>query len=481
MLFFTLRSLDRGCLTNAAWETRQEPLRLPDIMLSITTFKREDAVRSTVARFEAYMAQSPVAEHLHLAVVDNGQSAGIEASEHVTPIANENLGGSGGFARGLIEAERRGATHCLFMDDDASIHMAALERVWSFLAYAKDERTALAGGITMGLHRWVLWESGATFDRVCRPRFLGTDLRDLDEVLKMEFESTLDTPPNFYGGWWFFAFPVAHARYRPFPFFVRGDDVSFSLANDFNIVTLPGLLCFQDADFSEKESLHTLYLDLRSHLAHHLALPALDIGRLATIKMAARFFARSFVQFHYESCAALTLALEDAVRGPAFFAENADMVARRADIAALRNNETWRDGEVPAMSQQSLKPMSRPKLWLMLFTLNGHLLPFFGALGGRRVLRSNERGELHKIWGARQITYVNAQKQVFTVRHSKPAALRQTLKFLRAAARFAGRYERVKQDWRRGYAELASDSFWQRRLGLSGAVSSRTRALPLSA
>lgn len=469
LVYFTLRALGEGKLTAAAWETRQAPRRLPQLALSITTFKREAAVEASAARFETFMAETPLAPHLHLIVVDNGRSAAIQPSKQVTLIGNENLGGSGGFARGLLEAEARGASHCLFMDDDASVHMGAVERTWTFLAYATDPKTAVAGGMTMANHRWALWENGAVFNRHCQPQWLGVDLRNFDQVAQMEMQSTRDKPHNFYGGWWYFAFPIAETRYRPFPFFVRGDDISFSIANDFDIVTLPGVICFQDADFSDKESAQTLYLDMRSHIIHHLALPQMDIGLFKTLTMPGWFFMRSLFQCHYESLSALNLAVEDVMRGPAFFAENADMAERRAAIAAFRKDEAWKPLTGP-LPQQRIR--LNPHRWLprllMKFTLNGHLLPFFRLYGNRLVLQSGQRGRIRETWGAAEITYVSADgKQSFTVRHSKRAALRQGWRMLRNGIRLMRDYPRLKTEWRKGYAELASTDFWTRRLEIA--------------
>lgn len=469
LLFFTLRALGEGRLDQAAWETCQAPRRQPQLVLSITTFKREAAVKASVDRFEAFMARSSLAPHLHLIVVDNGRSADIAPSQHVTPIANENLGGSGGFARGLLEAEARGATHCLFMDDDASVHMGAVERTWAFLAYAIDPRTAIAGALASAQHRWMIWENGAVFDRSCHLQWLGTDLRDFQQVANMEMESTADKPHNFYGGWWYFAFPIAGARYRPFPFFVRGDDISFSIANDFNIVTLPGVICFQDQDFADKESAQTLYLDLRNHIVHHLALPQMDIGLFRTLTIPARFFIRSLLQCHYESLSALNLAVEDVLRGPAFFAENADMAERRARIAAFRKNEAWKPIEGP-LPQPSIRfnPHKLLPRQLMKFTLNGYILPFFQLYGNRLVLESGQRGRIRETWGAAEITYVSADgSQYFTVRHSKRAALREGWRMLRNGIRLMREYPRLKLEWREGYEKLASTEFWLRRLGMA--------------
>lgn len=473
VLYFTLRAITEGHLTAARWVTGQPPIRQPDLSLCVTTFRREEAVRATVARFEDYIARSPLAGRLHLIVVDNGQSAGIVPSANVTPIANDNLGGSGGFARGLIAAEARNATHCLFMDDDASVLMPALERVVSFLAYATDPATAVAGGLTRGDHRWQLWENGAVFDRWCRPQWIGTDLRDAGQVIRMELGSTGPKPANFYGGWWFFAFNVAQARYRPFPFFVRGDDISFSIANAFDIVTLPGVMTFPDADFSQKESLQTLYLDLRSHLIHHLALPQMDIGRIGAIGVPAWFFLRSLVQCHYETLAALNLSLEDVLRGPDFFAANADMSERRAKLSSLRKVEAWEPAPPPMSSpRHRINPHGASlsaRFWrtTLNLTLNGHLLPFFGYWGNRITLAAGQRGDVPAIWGAAVVTYVAEDGTHFTVRHSKWKALMQSLRMGRNLLKLALRFRSIRAEWQGGYPRLASDTYWKQKFRIT--------------
>lgn len=348
------------------------------------------------------------------------------------------------------------------MDDDALIHMGALERTWTFLAYADDPKTAVAGGLTMARDRWAMWESGAIFQQRCKPQWLGTDLRHFGQVLHMEQESTRPKPHNFYGGWWFFAFPVPHATYRPFPFFVRGDDVSFSIANDFDIVTLPGVVCFQDTDFSDKESLQTLYLDLRSHLVHHLALPNMYIGRKATLQIPAWFFLRSMMQCHYETLEALNLAVEDVLQGPDFFAANADMAGRRATLGQIRNTEAWRPlQDAPPPSRRRFDPR-HSRFWRMVmkYSLNGHLLPFFGLWGNHVTLHSGQRGQLHEVWGAARVTYISGDgQQAFTVRHSKRAAWRHGLRMLHNGWRLSRSYPALNQTWRAGYERLASAAF----------------------
>lgn len=468
-LMFQLTALSEGHLDHAHWQTTDAPRRTPELMLSVTTFRREEAVRSTVARFEDFTTRCAIADHLHLTVVDNGQSADITTSPRVSVIPNANLGGSGGFARGLLEAQARGASHCLFMDDDASVHMDAITRTWMFLAYATDPATAVAGAVANAQHRWQLWENGALFDRVCMPQHMGKDLRDIHQVLEVEFDSTATPPENFYGGWWYFAFPVERVQHMPFPFFVRGDDVSFSLVHNFKIMTLPGVMSFQEEDFSVKETPLTVYLDLRSHVAHHLSLPQMDIGRVGMMKIIARFHLRSLLFCHYDTLEAIGLALEDVLEGPDYFAANSDMSARRKQIGALTDEERWR----PIDETDTPAPRSRinPDRWLsrmaMKLTLNGHLLPGFRKLGNRITLGADKRGQLRHIWGASALTYVTADgARSYTVEHSKTRAAQTSLPILRAAWKIWTSYDTVRDDWHAGYDTMTKPAFWRDQLDM---------------
>lgn len=465
ILFFEMRALRKGRLNGAHWQTADAPRRTPDLMLSITTFRREAAVQSTVRRFERYVANSRLKDHIRLTVVDNGQSVKIPDSAHVTVIANENLGGAGGFSRGLLAARDGGASHCLFMDDDASIHMDSLERTWQLLAYATDPATAVAGAMINAAHRWSIWENGAVFNTRCTPLYMGTDLRDPEQIYDMEFSSTGPAPANFYGGWWYFAFPVDQVQHMPFPFFVRGDDVSFSLVHDFNIVTLNGVVSFQES-FTDKESPQTWYLDLRSHMAHHLSLDTMDIGRVRTLKIAVWFFLRNLPRMHYETLSAINLALEDVMQGPDFFDENADMAQRRGDIKALTKAEVWEIAPVdPISNRWRMNPKNRWIRAIMKLSLNGHLLPFFRLYGNKVTLEAQDRGNLAWVWGAAQITYLSANKrQSYTVTHSKSKMVREMLRFAKNALRFLSSYDSLHKTWQEGYETLTTETYWRKKL-----------------
>lgn len=453
-------------LTGGRFFTEDQPAELPRLAVSITTFKREKEVQHTVARLEDFLTDFAYRDQIRVQVVDNGQSADIAATAKVTPYPNRNLGGAGGFARGLLEAEADGCSHCLFMDDDASFHMENIARSYMFLALARDPKTALSGAMINNSHKWCMWENGAFFDGSCHPLYNGTDLRDLGQVAHMEFTSAHSLPKTLYGGWWFFAFPIAHVTHHPFPFFVRGDDISFSLANDFRIFTLNGVVSFQD-DFTEKESPQTLYLDLRNHLIHHLVFDKLERSPLGTAKIAIRFMLRSLLRFKYESAEAQLLAWQDVMKGPKFFDENIDMSQRRADIKALMKDEVWQDAaEAPAPGRARFSRLPRRlRHYLGLFTLNGHLVPFWKTIGDRMQLNIGDRGLVFPAFGGARLTYFNTRKdKAYTVTQSKRRFFSLAWRMTQTLSEFYRNYDSLKQAYRQGYADMANKGYWEKTL-----------------
>ena len=469
MIYFELHAVSQSAqLTGARFAV---PGRInPEVRLclSITTFKREAEVENTARRMEAYFKTCDFADQMHLNIVDNGTSANIVESDKITLIPNANLGGAGGFTRGLIEGEKAGYSHVLFMDDDASIPMEALHRAYAFLTLSKDPKAAVSGAMISNSDKWRMWENGAVFDRHCRPQFNGVDLRDWAEVMDMEIQSASYRSQKMYGGWWFFAFPVRQVTRYPFPFFVRGDDINFSLANDFHITTLNGVVSFAE-DFSDKESPMTLYLDLRNHFVQHLTLEKMQIGPLNIARIGVGFFLRNIAKFQYETVDALFLAWNDVLKGPEFFVQNADASAQRAAVKALYKVESWKPAsEMNLSGEPSVTEATGLRRQLFRWSLNGHLLPFYNLWGRKVLLQPRDRNNFARVWGASQITFLNSTRdKAYTVRQSKLRFLAQSLQLLWLTLRLVVGYRALLAKYRKGYMEITVPGFWQRLLKLT--------------
>lgn len=468
LLALRLTALGPACLDGGAWLTdppdtvRPNQTRPVSLAIVITTFRREAAVARTAVRITDHLDRMDPGAAAHLFVIDNGNSATLPPHPALTRIANRNLGGAGGFARGLAAAEDGRFTHALFMDDDAAFQMENLVRTLAFLRLARTPETAVAGAMISNGQPHMMWENGAVFDRFCRPCHQGTDLRDAAEVAAMLIRSAQPKPAGFYGGWWFFAFPLAAVEYYPFPFFVRGDDISFSLAHRFDTATLNGVMSVQE-DFAVKESPQTLYLDLRNHLHHHLTQDGMQIGAGATAGLALRFILRSLLRMHYDSAEAQLLAWADVMTGPGHFVTHVDMAARRATLSALTRQEIWRP-----LAKSGLPPPRRavpPSLLFgraMKLTLNGHLVPGFGWLGRRVVLNTADRAPIWPLWGARAARFVDPDSQrSYTVHHTKARFLVLAGRAIRQSWQWVRAHDRLVAAYRAAYPQMASRAFWE--------------------
>jgi GT2 family glycosyltransferase len=463
VLYLEIQATTATTIAQGCFVTRDRPIRTPKLTISITTFKREAEVQATAQRLAAFLADYEFADRIAAQIVDNNASAEIPVSPHLRYIANANLGGSGGFARGMMEARAGGASHCLFMDDDATFHMDSIRRSYALLAFATDPKTAIAGAMITNTRKHEMFENGATFDGICRPRNVHCDLRKPDSLYSLLFRAARPLPDNGYGGWWFFAFPLDHARHHPFPFFMRGDDSGFSLANRFAIRTLNGVVSFQDS-FGEKETPLVSYLDARYHLIHHLVFKDLERGAMRTALVPLRLIVKSLVRFHYESAEAQLLAMRDVMEGPDFFLENADMTERRAVLGALYSTERWRPMKArPTRIRKPSRVVDR--LWAL--TLNGHLLPGFESIAANRVLRLSLRGPNWPVWGARQITYVKRAVNIgYTVQIDRKRGLRLLGQAIRQARDLVRNYPELVAEYRGRYGDLTSEAAWTSLLDL---------------
>lgn len=129
----------------------------------ICTYKREDYVQRNLRHLrETVLAQpqAEIARHLEVFVVDNGQTLRRDEVESlgIRLFPNKNLGGSGGFARGIIEALRRREefSHVLLMDDDILLESNVLVKTIRFLQIVRSEHQDLAiAAVCCG---WMIWQ-----------------------------------------------------------------------------------------------------------------------------------------------------------------------------------------------------------------------------------------------------------------------------------------------------------------------------------
>lgn len=458
MLSFDIEAIEDTEISDFYYWTNTKPAHNVKLGIVITHFNRQKYVLPAIARLKEQLLDLPeFKEKVSLFVVDNSQN--LPEMENVTIIPNENLGGAGGFSRGLLNLkENTDCTHCLFMDDDASCEVDGIKRTIALLTFAKDKELAIGGAMIREETMYLQYENGARFDGLLRPNKANLDLRKIENCLINEFEEKID-----FCGWWYFAFPLSKVKHLAFPFFVRGDDIGFGLAHKFHIITLNGI-CSWQGDFALKHSPFTAYLDNRHQIMQHFH-HCNQNGLSDLILVTARMFMRNLLTYHYETAEAIICSIKDATKGKSFWENNVDMMEKRKEISSIAKDEKPEDISLDlfAMALPGNPNEGRISRLFRWATLNGHLLPTIFFKRGY-VWQDKGHSHLREIYRFKKVLYIHRpSNKGFVLKHSKKKFFKLLISYLKAVYGLAKNYEHLKKEYAESYNELTSSEFWKKQ------------------
>lgn len=299
------------------------------LLLSTTTFKKEHYITANIenVRNELLLGEDSIAGSFEMLVVDNGRTLDAQAlsGDGVTVVGNGNVGGAGGFSRGMLEAIDRNATHVLLMDDDVRILPESIYRTLRVLELRNDVyEDAFLNGAMLNIERPnIQFEDVAfvkmdgTYDRV-KPNLA------LDTVCDLARNETIDVEvKRAYGAWWYSCIPVSAIRANglALPIFVRCDDVEFGMRNNPIYMTMQGI-CVWHEQFAGRSSAS---VDGYQYIRNFLIMNACD--ELPFERQFVTRFSRTFNIYlrsmNYWFCDLMLQGFEDYMKGPSFL-EQAD-------------------------------------------------------------------------------------------------------------------------------------------------------------
>ncbi len=461
---------DHVLVRGGQWSTTTAPLRDVHLGVSITTFNRQQYVLATIDKLVELEATIPsISGHLRVNVVDNADNLqpNIPASAPVRVLPNPNLGGAGGFARGLIEFREEGwSTHVLFMDDDISLEPESIIRTISLLSYSTSEDLCIHGAMLSEELPWMQFEAGSEYDfRSVYPlRAIGRDidLRHRSEVVRDHLEPTID-----YSAWWYTVFPMHIGKENPLPVFVRGDDVAFGLMHTGkHTVTLNGISVWH-ADFALKNNPSSLYYEVRNfalidtlvfddHSAWHLAWRYLGFGF------------RNAYSHRYASAEYMMWGMKDFLAGPDEW--------MKIDHSAKHDELRQVSEEKAAPLNEDLKSLGFTPPKAKAVRLGGFVLS--SLIGSGRIvpkfLKSKSIG----------VAQIDVRAVGLAIRHDKILyrhprfeegflCERDTKRFrtiqrevFRTTWQLVRTYKKLKRDYRAKYPDMVSDAAWKQRCKL---------------
>lgn len=299
------------------------------LALSTTTFKKEEYIVPNIelVKQEVLGSNDPVAKAFHMFVVDNGCTLDSDAltDDGVTVLPNKNVGGAGGFARGMMEtiASSEGFTHILLMDDDVKVSAESLKRTYNLLALAQGKyKDAFINGAMLAIEKpnlqfedvsYVI-KSGA-YRRVKWEKIYIDQVEDIAENESIDVEVK-----NAYGAWWYSCIPLKAVRESglPLPLFVRCDDVEYGMRIKPTYMTMNGI-CVWHEGF---EGRFRPSVDCYQYIRNFMVMMAMD--DCASEKMFVARWERN-IRLHmrtleYDTVELFLDGMEDYLKGPEYLA-----------------------------------------------------------------------------------------------------------------------------------------------------------------
>lgn len=331
MLCFSLRSMQNGSVfCGGGYVSGLEPEEQRDVKIAvdICTYRREAFIEQNLRKLRECFLDAPdsfLYDKLEIFISDNAGTLDIPSlsTDKIHIVRNKNVGGAGGFTRGLIEIQNvrqeRGITHVLLNDDDIVYEPEAIFRTCTFLTCIRPEYAdTFVGGAMMRLDKpYFQVESGAVWNggRLVSLKH-GLDLRETEACLYNEIEEQ----PQ-YNAWWFCAFPaeVASEDNLPMPIFIRGDDVEYGLRNTKHLVLLNGI-CVWHEPFENKYSSALYYYIFRNRLIDN-ALHDMNMTAEELKRELYGYVMNEVRLYRYKNARLLLKGMRDFFRGTEWFAQ----------------------------------------------------------------------------------------------------------------------------------------------------------------
>lgn len=354
------------CEVSWRWVTDDFVPEPGSLAVAITTFNRPEACLAQLdALASAARSGGALAGILgRVILVDQGttalaESAGFQGimdsfAGRLTVIRQQNLGGSGGFTRGLQEALKDShITHVALLDDDALAQPEGLAYAWAF-AQAARRPTLVGGHMFDAAAPTTLYRLGEVMDPA---RFTWTSLpgtpMNTDLAGTPVYAHRWLGPANTvdFQPWWLCLVPraVVEAIGLPMPFFLKWDDVEFGLraqAAGFTSVVLPGALVWHDSWVAkDAESGWQAYFLLRNRIVTALLYecrPAVLVAEWMAVSL------RHLAQHEPAAAAMRWAALKDVLHGPGWM--HRDLATARDRAAETARREIVAPHPISAMA-----------------------------------------------------------------------------------------------------------------------------------
>ncbi|MBM7780121.1 glycosyltransferase [Arthrobacter tumbae] len=319
-------------LESAQWQAPALGKPSGQITLEITTLNKPDFCLNNLR----ILAENPSSlENLkEVLVVDQGTKKvadepgfdGVRAALQgkLRIIDQDNLGGSGGFARGMYEAVENGSDYVLLLDDDIVMEPESISRLLTFADRCKSP--TIVGGHMFDLYNRTVLH---TFGETVNPWRFQPDQPVAEQILGHDFvRSNLRQTPWLhrrvdvdYNGWWMSLIPTATIRDigLSLPVFIKWDDAEYGLrakAAGYPTVSMPGSAVWH-VSWIDKDDLvgWQAYFHTRNRMIAALIHSPYEHGG-RVVRESGYMDIKHLISMQYYTAMGRVQAMQDVLKGP---------------------------------------------------------------------------------------------------------------------------------------------------------------------
>lgn len=455
------------------------PTQEVKLAIDICTFKREEYVKRNMGiLFNDILEneESPLYKNLWIHISDNASSLDgiVDSNEYITVDKNANLGGVGGFTRGIIETKKlqkeKGFTHVLLMDDDATISSASIELNYILLSYLKPEYFGhTIGGKLLVLNvPFLQFEAGAQWNKgKIKALKNELDIRELDKVLENEIEDK----EVEYAGWWYCCIPLSEIDddNLPLPIFIHRDDIEYGLRiGRGRFIFLNGICIWHEA-FAGKMPGMLDYYDIRNEAIIN-AIQCPDYTKKDFKNAVKRWmwvnisrYRYKYIDYNYKAvedfCKGIDWLLE--VDGEALHKELLSMNYKAKKIEDYIGYKGLTEEELVTGEQGDYKLPFLVRLFHKV-TLNGYFFP----VKKDKVTVNAPYGSVYKLFRIGEYIITDNYKNAIYVSRDRKEFFRCRKVMKQALKLIDEKYDDAKKSYQDRYKELTSEEFWKKYLGI---------------
>jgi len=481
-------------VVSADWEIGTQPRREVSPTFVICTFNRISQLQNNLVELSTILDNQTA--DWRVIVVDNARNFTLQpglSADRIKVIAQKNVGGAGGFGRGIhVALDDATTSHIVLLDDDADIDAVSIARMINLFRFQKQDEDFI-GGVQMDVYDPIKLADASAYWRA--DRFETVEARMLPARLDTA-EAKNALAHNMYtnfNGWWLFGGSKAAFLQNgmPLPIFVHLDDVDYGVRADIagrRTWTIPGIAVWHEPYYAKVEGWFAFYnirnelIRLSGHLPRIIgrmvddgfvrqALPQKMLARrLRRVEKQLRARFRNFISTNqYGSAYLLSLAIESFLDGPEpFQKEDFDATHQEVMKHYKRFNTNYRKlTRLPVGRMATAPQYGKGKVYRFIqrWSHNGHKLPVFKSNPFRRLVVFPERMDISWTGMALQsdFAYCDPHDGALHYFGFDPGMYSDISRhFDTAIKRYGRQYGRAGAEWAEAYNHIISREYWNR-------------------